>query len=473
MSYISVHFAAMTAALFFLYYVMPKRFQPYLLLLGSLYFYFRCSGLLLAVMLAASVLAYAYGRIAPSKRTFFQSKYLCALCVILLLAPLLFFKYNTMSIGIPIGISFYTLQLIAYCVDVYKGKCTPEKNLLHFILFTSFFPQILQGPIPRYEELKTTLLVPHEYKKEYVASGFSKILAGLFLKFLIANKAAVLVDYVFNSNELELMSGCAFLLAGILYSFQLYADFLSCVFLAQGISLLFGVHLSENFSQPYCAASIKDFWRRWHMSLSSWLRDYVYIPLGGNRKGVFRTNINLLLTFLVSGIWHGAGFKFAFWGLLHGLYQIIGKYTLSLRDKFFTAVKCPHRIRMVISRISTFLLVMTAWIIFRANSLADGLYALWAILFRFSCGTLVTNTSADSLLILGLSVPELILLILCIALVLYFDYRTDNGHPQTGLLVEKSAFRQCVCALIMLLIIAVFGTYGFGYDAGTFIYGGF
>lgn len=496
MSFLSLHFAAMAAVLFFFYYILPKRFQPYLLLIGSLYFYYRCSGMLLLVMFAASLVAFLAGRLLhkyrqpnaekSSKKQLFSGKLLCGLSVIFLLLPLVVLKYSSFilrfmgsdhasfnifntitSIGLPIGISFYTLQLIAYCVDIYRAKYAPETGFLRFLLFTSFFPQILQGPIPRYEALSKTLFAKHEFEPETVTAGLWKLLGGIALKLLIADKAGIFVNAVFNTDEV--FSGVVYLTAGILYSFQLYADFLSCVLLAQGVALLFGIRLSENFAQPYFASSIQDFWRRWHISLSSWLRDYVYIPLGGNRNGTIRTKCNLLITFLVSGIWHGSGFKYLFWGLMHGCYQVAGKLLLPLRDRFFCTCHCPEKARICLKRITTFILVLFAWIIFRANSLRDGLYALYAIVFDFQPVRFVDG----GLLLFGLNIPEFIVLFFCIVVLLYMDYKATQQKSLFQNILTLSCTKQFILALVLLLCITIFGTYGFGYDANSFIYGGF
>ena len=460
MSFLSLHFAAMVAVLFVVYYILPKRFQPLLLLVGSLYFYYCCSGPLLLVLVGTSLIAFLLGLWIP------KHKKLCFFAVLLLLSPLVAFKFDFISIGIPLGISFYTLQLIAYCVDLYRGKYKPETNFLHFLLFTSFFPQILQGPIPRYESLKETLFAPHDLEEQTMTEGLFKILGGLFLKLMIADKAAIFVNSVFNSDER--FAGAFYLAAGILYSFQLYADFLSCVLLAQGVALLFGVKLSENFAQPYLATSIKDFWRRWHISLSSWLREYVYIPLGGNRKGKLRTNLHLLITFFVSGLWHGTGFKYVAWGLLHGMYQIIGKYTLSFRDRFFSACKIPERWRLCMQRVSTFILAMFAWILFRANSLRDGLTAWYSIAFDFQL-----KTFADTVFTFGLSLPEILVLLLSIAALCLCDHQAEKGKIFSKVWLDKPPVTKFLCAFLVLLVVAIFGTYGFGYDANAFIYGGF
>jgi len=477
MSFISFHFLAVVLCLFSLYYILPKKFQPYLLLLGNVYFYYRNSGKMLFLLILTAFVSYLFGLLL-SERDFRFKKILLFLSLLCVLSPLLLLKYSgfalelfginfTHSFIIPMGISFYTLQLIGYLVDVYREDLLPEKNFFRFFLFVSFFPQILQGPIPRFGALCETLLKEHDFDEKDISLGLQKILWGLFFKFMIAAKAAVFVDDIFNSKES--IAGALYLTAGILYSFQLYADFLSCVLLSQGIALLFGVKLAENFAQPYLSTSIKDFWRRWHISLSSFLRDYVYIPLGGSRNGKIRTNLNLLFTFFVSGLWHGAGIKYIFWGFLHGLYQIIGKYTISLRDCFYARSKPLRNIRPMIQRVTTFFLVMFAWIIFRADSLDYGLHALYAIVFDFRAADFLKK----DLLFRSLNKAEFILLLLSIAFLLFWDFLIEKKKGLIkGILQKRTAIRLAF-SVLLLLIIVIFGTYGYGYDAGTFIYGGF
>lgn len=480
MSFISFHFLAIVLCLFFLYYILPPKFQPYLLILGNVYFYYRNSGKMLFLLIITSFVCYLCGSLLQSldKNAFSRRRAVLFFSVLLMLSPLFFLKYSgftlnllgidfTHSFLIPMGISFYTLQLIGYLADIYRQELKAEKNFLRFFLFTSFFPQILQGPIPRYGALSETLFGKHDFNEENISYGLQKILWGLFFKFMIASKAAVFVDPIFNSQET--VAGSLYLIAGILYSFQLYADFLSCVYLSQGIALLFGVKLSENFAQPYFAASIKDFWRRWHISLSLWLRDYVYIPLGGNRKGAARTGFNLLFTFFVSGLWHGAGMKYIFWGLMHGFYQIIGKYTLSLRNRLYTLLKPLSRVRPALQKITTFFLVMTAWIIFRADSLALGLHALHSIVFDFRLSAFFQ----EGLFLKRQNDFEFALLLLFIFFLLLWDYLKESKKDVIKETLQKSAGIRLAYSVFLLLIIAVFGTYGYGYDAATFIYGGF
>lgn len=202
------------------------------------------------------------------------------------------------------------------------------------------------------------------------------ILWGFFLKFMIADKSAVIANEVFDIPEKY--TGCYVLVAGILYSFELYTDFLACTNISRGAASLFGINLPNNFRQPYLAVSIKDFWRRWHISLSSWLRDYVYIPLGGSKKGQITKYINLVITFTASGIWHGAGYQFIFWGIIHAAYQIAGSLTSNIREKIYDILKLREQsfMRITLQHIGTFFWVMLAWIIFRANSLTIGIKML-------------------------------------------------------------------------------------------------
>ncbi len=432
---------------------------------------------MLGLLIITALACYIFG-ILLGRKDGKGKKIILSVSILCILTPLFLLKYSTFtfelfgitfshSFIIPMGISFYTLQLIGYLVDIFRKEQLPEKNFFRFFLFASFFPQILQGPIPRFEPLSRTLFAEHNFDEKNIISGLQKILWGLFFKFMIAAKAALFVDDFFNSQES--IAGSLYLIAGILYSFQLYADFLSCVLLSQGVSLLFGIKLGENFAQPYFSVSIKDFWHRWHISLSSWLKDYIYIPLGGNRKGIFRTNANLLFTFLISGLWHGAGIKYIFWGLLHGIYQITGKYTLPLRNRIYAKLTAFNKIRPIIQRITTFFFVTLAWIIFRADSLIAGLHVYHAILFDFR----ITDLFHKDLFFRSLNMPEFILLLLTIIFLLYWDFLMEQEKGFIYKILKKRTVIRLAYSILLLLIIAVFGTYGYGYDASTFIYGGF
>ena len=477
MNYTKVIYYPFLAALLLIYYCLPGKFRWCVLLAGSMAFYWMAvkNPLLIGAFLAMIALSYGFGVLIGRTR----SKAVMAAGIILTAAPLLAFKateYGALSsfIGggrrliLPLGASFFTLQMIAYLADIYKGKIPAQKNPLKYALFISFFPHIIQGPIPRYSQLGAQLTEPHQFESENLVRGFHLILWGVFLKFMIADKASVVVDTVFANTARY--QGMYVLTAGALYSIQLYTDFMSCTYMSRGAARCMGIDVINNFDHPYFATSIKDFWRRWHISLSTWLRDYVYIPLGGNRRGKFFKYVNLVLTFAVSGIWHGGSLKFLFWGLLHAFYQIAGEFTYRVRERLYSAAKIEKTsyLKHIIKSAGTFFLAMTAWIIFRADSLR---HALQMIRSMFTVHNYWIFWD-DSLFTLGLEWKEWGVLLHSMALLFVISY------VQTKLSVSSWILRQHVIVrwsiyIGAVLTVMIFGTYGFGYDAKDFIYGGF
>lgn len=482
MIYISFGFYVFVLAVTAAYYVIPLKYRWNALLIGSLGFYWHIShnskkSFLILILLAfiCWFAAQLMGREGQNRK-----RTLCVSCLAVLI-PLLIIKEAGFVMDfilhrelpgwwlVPIGFSFYTLQLVAYCADVYREKIKPEKNFLKFLLFVSFFPQIIQGPIPRFGQLSQQLIQGHRFDEDKFVKGFMLILWGFFLKLCIADKAGIIVDRIFN-NYLA-YRGMYVLVGGILYSFQLYADFQACTCLAQGVSGLFCIDIINNFDHPYLATSIKDFWRRWHISLSSWLRDYVYIPLGGNRKGKVRKYINLLATFAVSGIWHGAGFKFLFWGLLHGFYQVAGEVLMPVRLKIREKmnIEVPQAACKLFKTIVTFTLVMLAWIIFRADHLKTGLYMI-ASIFTVRNPWILTD---DSLFRLGLDWKEFYLLVICLLILLTVSLLQERGIRIRDRILKQSLVLRWAIYIAAIIFIMVFGTYGWGYNSQDFIYGGF
>ena len=251
----------------------------------------------------------------------------------------------------------------------------------------------------------------------------------------------------------------------------MYTDFLSCTSFAQGTAELFGIYIIDNFHHPYFATSVKDFWRRWHISLSSWLRDYIYIPLGGNRKGTIRKYINLILTFAISGIWHGAGYKFLFWGMLHGFYQVMGDIIYPLKDKLYN--RCYENYQKIIlnklNMVCTFCLITIAWIIFRADRLRIGLSMLKSI---FTVHNLWILTD-DSLFKLGLGWKEIIILILSLIILMLVSKKQEEGIKLREKILKCNIIVRWGIYILSIIFIMVFGTYGYGFDPQAFIYGGF
>lgn len=476
-----MEFLTLTFAVFFMisvvfYYMVPKKFRWGVLLVSSIVFYLWSVPSMMIYLLFSSVTTYGYGKWVQSHQKKGKSMLVAvigmnlAVLILVKFYPLCRtkFQFPALKILVPMGISFYTLQVIAYCVDVYREKTKAQENFLKYLLFVSFFPQILQGPIPRYDQLKEQLYEGHTFDYQTFKYGFQMILWGMFLKMVIADRAGIFVDTVFPMYHMY--EGTVLAVAALLYSIQLYTDFLGCVCIAMGVAEVYGIHLQTNFQRPYHAVSVKDFWRRWHISLSSWLRDYVYIPLGGSRKGKIRKYRNLMLTFLVSGIWHGAGLQYLFWGLLQGGYQAAGEVLMPLRRKVKNCLKIQEEswFYRIWQRSCTFVLITFSWIIFRADSLRSGLSMIKRILtdvtpWIFFDGTLYTC---------GIGEKQFLVLLLCIALVMFVEHLQGKGLVRDKIAEQHMLVRWGIY-LGAIALIAVFGVYGPGYDATQFLYGQF
>ena len=455
MAYLTLKFYIFLAVIIGAYYALPLNRRYFALLLGSAVFYIYTAKFGAVILFIAAIVTYFAALKIKGSRTVLVFSVTYALSLLLII------KYAPFGIVSALGISFYTLQIIAYLADVYRGKCEPQKDFLKYLLFISFFPQIVQGPIPRYGDLAPQLYEGHKFSEQGFTKGTVLIGWGFFLKLMVADKAAVIADTVFAAPWD--FSGAVILTAGILYSLQLYADFKACTCISRGISEIFGIRLSKNFNSPYAAVSVKDFWRRWHMTLSSFLRDYVYIPLGGSREGTAKKYRNILITFAVSGFWHGVGIKYVVWGLIHGTYQIA-------EDFIFPKGKDGNLsgFRRALSVIFTFTLVMFAWIIFRADTLPRGLYMIYSIFTRFD----VASLFGGGLFTLGLVKKEATVLIFALLIqhiIEAFGDRTD----MRGLLISLPLPVRWFIYIGAILIIWIFGTYGFGFSAADFIYRGF
>lgn len=476
MEFLSLTFAVFLVITLTCYYIVPKKMRWGVLLAASMIFYVWSVPYLVIYLLFSALTTYAYGKWFAGQEK--SNKGLLALVIGANLAVLLVLKFYpicgvrlsmpALTLLMPMGISFYTLQVIAYCVDVSAGKVKAQENFLKYLLFVSFFPQILQGPIPRYEQLRKQLYEGHSFDYETVKKGLQLILWGLFLKMVIADRAAIFVNAVFP--KYHLYDGTVLAVAAVLYSIQLYTDFLGCVCIAMGTAECFGIQLQSNFERPYRAVSIKDFWRRWHISLSSWLRDYVYIPLGGNRKGKVRKYGNLLLTFFASGVWHGAGFQYIFWGLMHGGYQIAGEILLPLRKKVRAVLKIceTSTVYLIWQRICTFGMVTAAWVIFRAPSLRTGLSMLKTIVTKVTPWVFFDGTLYQ----FGIEERNFLALILCILFLAVIEHFQEKGSIREAIARQHMMVRWGIY-LGGIALVLVLGVYGPGYDATQFLYGQF
>jgi D-alanyl-lipoteichoic acid acyltransferase DltB (MBOAT superfamily) len=281
-----------------------------------------------------------------------------------------------LTLLLPIGLSFHTFQAMSYTIEVYRGNQAAEKNIGIFALYIMFYPQLVAGPIERPQQILHQFYEKHAFDMQRVAAGLQRIGWGLFKKIVIADRLALVVNDIYDRPQE--FTGVPLILATVFFAFQIYCDFSGYTDIALGCARVMGFRLMENFNQPYSAQTISEFWRRWHISLSSWFRDYVYIPMGGNRKGRFRTFVNLLLVFILCGIWHGANWTFVFWGALHGIYLIVGLGIKPLREKFYSFIKSKALKKglQATDKLFTFLLVCFAWIFFRAETLNDSFYII-------------------------------------------------------------------------------------------------
>lgn len=377
-----------------------------------------------------------------------------------------------LSLVAPIGISYYTLQAIGYLIDVYRNpKSEPETNFGKYLLFLTYFPAIVQGPISRYEQLSSQLTAGKKVSYDTCRNKTLLVLLGITKKVVVADALALFVNSCFSSYK-EL-SGIILYIGAVSYAIQLYMDFSGCVDICRGVSGLFGVELVDNFSAPYFSKSIKEFWRRWHISLSLWLKDYVYIPIGGSRKGKFRKKLNLVITFLISGIWHGAGFNYWAWGLLQAIYQIIGEYTYSFRKKIKMSLKVEENSwsEKVYSIVSTFNLTVFAWIFFRSSSFMDAIEYIQRMFGPMRWWEVFDG----SLFKYGINYQQAVGICVNIILISVLDYlksrneieKVKNAILSLHVVLRYGVYVVAICNIFFL------GTWGRGYDVSGFLYGGF
>ncbi|MDQ7026846.1 MAG: MBOAT family O-acyltransferase [Anaerolineae bacterium] len=403
MSFISPQYIVFFAVVVPLYFALPLSKRWILLLIAS-YIFYAFSRVEYVLLIAFSTLVdyFAARQLDSTPATQIgKRRLLLSLSIIVNLTVLFTFKYFnffneslstvfaqvgfdyqpiTHSLILPVGISFYTFQSMAYTIDVYRGRIPVETNLGIFATYVAFFPQLVAGPIERAQNLLPQFRQKYKFDYDRVVSGLRLILWGAFKKVVIADSAAVYVNKIYNG--LPEFTGLPLLLATIFFTFQIYCDFSGYSDIAIGSARVMGFDLMENFRQPYLSRSIREFWQRWHISLSTWFRDYVYIPLGGNRSSLARYLFNLMFVFVVSGLWHGSNWTFVIWGTLHGLY-IIAEVLYTHRNK--QSMMRDGLLLRWFQQGLTFTLVVFAWIFFRANTLSDAQYVI-TNMFNFSRG---------------------------------------------------------------------------------------
>lgn len=483
----------------FLYYLVPKRLR-YIWLLGvSYYFYMQWNPLYLALLLFCTLITYAGGLIleklkspeADREGKGEWKKRLCFfLCITANLGVLAFFKYASFGISLlnrmlswmdvspvswepnillPVGISFYTLQALGYLIDVYRGDIYAEKNLIRYALFVSFFPQLVAGPIERSKNLLVQLHEFHSFDYEKLRKGLLLILYGLFLKMVIADRAAVIVDTVYKDSSTY--PGFYIVVATFFFAIQIYCDFYGYSTIARGSALLMGITLMDNFQAPYFSKSVREFWRRWHISLSGWFRDYLYIPLGGSRRGVVRKEANRLFVFAVSGLWHGASLAFLTWGLLNGIYQVaedlVDQFRRKLQSLGGERARTAERFsKGLFQTMRTFFLVTAAWLFFRSGGLSESLEMI-RNLFGSQNLTILFD---GSLYGLGVGRNYMYVLLASILLLFVVDYHKYQGRDVADIFLRQGWWFQTAVIMLFIFTILLYGCYGEMYDTQQFIY---
>lgn len=438
------------------YFIKPLKGKNILLAAASLLFYAYGEPIYILLMLASIVINYVLGRMIGGE----HKKAKLAAAIIINIGLLVVFKYAawiinslsdlfelgfaTVEISLPIGISFYTFQALSYVIDVYRGVVKPQKSFLDFLLFISFFPQLIAGPIIKYKDIEKEL-ADRQMTTEGMAHGLQRFILGLSKKVLISNVMATAADAVFAMNSSEICAVSAWA-GAIAYMMQIYFDFSGYSDMAIGMGEIFGFHFMENFKYPYSADSVQDFWRRWHISLSTWFKEYLYIPLGGNRKGKVRTYANKIIVFFCTGAWHGANITFVVWGLFHGLFLI------------FEDIVHIKNIPTFLRRIYVLLIVCVGFVIFRADDMTQAGTILGSMFTGFSFGYEQFIQAAQ------IFTP---LFIIGLAAAVFFSWR----HRKILACAEKhAAVSQTISYIVCigLLILCVLYLSGGGYN--PFIY---
>lgn len=415
MQFNSVEFVLFFPFIFCVRYLATwKKMGNVCLLLISYGLYLKWKPVYALVLLWVTMITYMTARYVDGKYKTGKRKHFFVLGIILTLLPLSVFKYFDflstqlslvlqyvgISVGLPglnwalpLGISFYTFQALGYLSDVYHKRIEAEKNWWDYMLFVSFFPQIASGPISRAKDLLPQIKSERQFNYAQAVQGLKWILWGMFMKVVMADRVGIYADTIFNNYEYQ--SGLSCWLGSFLYTFQIYGDFAGYSFMAVGVGELLGFELVNNFRRPYLAQSVTEFWHRWHISLSTWLRDYVYIPLGGSRCSKTRNYFNIFLTFLVSGIWHGANWTFIVWGMMHGFFQMIEKM-LGLNKVSSTGTKKLGRV------IFTFILVDIAWVFFRMPSLRQAGEMVYKMFSDYSTSMTAATVSVTLFIVMSL-----------------------------------------------------------------------
>ncbi len=474
-----------------IYYLIPHKGRNVWLLITS-YFFYMCWNPIHAVILAGVTLVTFLSGLLLEKNNkkvgnIKIGKLIVALTCVLNISVLSVFKYadfaisniqhvldiihvpvqlHQASILLPIGISFYIFQAIGYVIDVYRGDVPSEKNLLKYATFVSFFPQLVAGPIERYTNLSSQFNDKHVFDSEKVKSNLILMLWGFFLKMVIADRIAIYVDWAYGNRDI--LDGWYLVIASVLFAFQIYCDFNGYTLIARGAAGAMGFELMDNFKSPYCAQGVKGFWAGWHISLTSWFRDYLYIPLGGNRKGKARKYLNQMIVFLLSGLWHGATWSYVAWGGLNGLYLVLGDMLKPFREKIGGALKIKKDfiVLRILNAVITFVLVDISWILFRAGGIGTAADIFGRMTGAKDAAILIDGRAYEGVFDAG----NYYLMLISIVLLLVVDIFHVKGFSFRKWLSERKIWIRWIAYFGLIFSILIFGIWGSNYNASNFIY---
>lgn len=476
-----------------IYFLVPSaKFRRVWLLVSSYFFYMCWEARYALLILFITVVTYLAGIVIASSDSTVKRRIALVISFASCLSVLFVFKYigfvvdtmnsilhvlnvtaidNKISLILPVGISFYTFQALSYTVDVYRKETSVEKNFLRYALFVSFFPQLVAGPIERSKNLISQINeVPEKknlWNSERILAGFYLMLWGMFVKVVIADRISKISDAVFDSYYRYGRFGLIF--GSIAFSIQIYCDFSAYSTIAIGAAKVMGFTLMDNFNTPYFSMTIKEFWRRWHISLSTWFRDYLYIPLGGNRCSKARKYFNLFITFLVSGLWHGANWTYVVWGGLHGIYQIVGEVMspLVIKIEDFLEIKRDRFSYKLGRMLGTFMLADVAWIFFRASTIKDALGYI-ARMIKIDDSFAIFDCNAYDF---GISHYEMNILFIALLVMLAVSIMQYIGKSRIDdIIVNQNIVFKTVVIFIFVMAILIYGMYGPELSAEDFIY---
>ena len=491
----SIDFLIFFPIVLIVYFVIPDKIKYIWLLAASYFFYMGWNAKYALLLLASTVVTYLSGLLLERTKhsTWNEKKIICckkwivAGSFIINLGILIFFKYSNFAIDtinsicsslnvrfsvpafdivLPVGISFYTFQALSYTMDVYRNDIYAEKNFFRYALFVSFFPQLVAGPIERSKNLLSQLSKPQKFNFANARDGFLLMLWGYFLKIVLADRIAIFVDTVYG--DYANYPGWYLIVASALFAIQIYCDFAGYSTIALGAAQILGIKLTENFNAPYLSVSVGQFWRKWHISLTSWFKDYLYIPLGGSRCSALRKYINKMIVFLVSGLWHGASFTYVIWGGLNGLYLVIGEALAPAKAKIykFLHLNRDSYAHKLVQVIVTFILIAFAFIFFRASTVSESFQVIKSIFTADNRWVLFDG----SLYQCGLDISNFILMIVSIALLLFVDICKHKGIVIRNIIVKQDYWFRYLFIALAILALLVFGKYGPAYDSANFIY---